>query len=105
LKSGKPLTRDVGTETPIHFIERRIDTNYAWNEWELRKKALKIVNMKNCMTKSVQTDGSHFRRENESQVFLPKTNATQTRRDKGTNPPIVTTYMAGIDVIKFKSSI
>lgn len=93
---GKPVTRDASTETPVHFIERHIDNNYHWNEWELRRRALKIVNLKNCVTTSQQTDNSHFRRDNETQVYELREKDTQTRREKGTNPPIVTTYIAGL---------
>jgi len=41
-----PLTKDVGTGTPTHFVESFIDINYHWNEWELRRRALQIVNLK-----------------------------------------------------------
>jgi len=94
-QTGQPFTKDVGTETPLHFQDSYIDLNYHWNEWELRRRALKIVNLKNCKTKGQQTDVSHFRRENETQVFIPKENSSQTKSEKGTNPPIVTTYIQG----------
>lgn len=94
-KSGQPLTKDASTGTPTHFIESYIDVNYHWNEWELRRRALKIVNLKDCLTTGMQTDQSHFRRDNETQVYEPREHGTQTKRDKGTNPPIVTTYAAG----------
>lgn len=94
-KSGQPLTKDASTGTPTHFIESYIDVNYHWNEWELRRRALKIVNLKDCLTTGMQTDESHFRRENSTQVYEPREHGTQTKRDKGTNPPIVTTYAAG----------
>ena len=93
---GQPLSKDASTSTPVHFIDSYIDVNYHWNEWELRKRALKIVNLRNCSTKSQQTDESNFKRDNDTQVYLPRTNETQTRRDKGTNPPTVTTYIAGL---------
>jgi hypothetical protein len=93
---GKPATKDASTDTPVHFVERHIDNNYHWNEWELRRRALQVVNLRNCVTTSQQTDSSHFRRDNESQVYEARNHDTQTRREKGTNPPIVTTYMAGL---------
>ena len=37
-------------------------------------------------THSSQTDASHFRRENVSQTFPSKANATQTTVSTGTNP-------------------
>jgi hypothetical protein len=94
-KSGVPLTRDASTSTPTHFVESYIDVNYHWNQWELRRRALKMINLRNCQTSSQQTDLSHFRRDNDTQVHEATENATQTKRDKGTNPPIVTTYVTG----------
>lgn len=93
---GKPTMKDAATSTPTHFIETHIDINYHWNEWELRRRALKIVNLKGCATTGQQTDKSHYRRDSETQVFLPKEHGTQTKRDKGVNPPITTTYVAGL---------
>ncbi len=94
--AGKPASCDASTDTPLHFVERHIDNSYHWNEWELRRRALKVVNLKNCVTTSQQTDNSHFRRDNETQVFEPRVRGTQTRREAGTNPPVVTTYLAGL---------
>jgi len=43
---GQPLTKDASTGTPTHFVDSYIDINYHWNEWELRRRALKVVNLK-----------------------------------------------------------
>ena len=43
---GQPLTKDASTDTPTHIQETYIDINYHWNEWELRRRALKVVNLK-----------------------------------------------------------
>jgi hypothetical protein len=94
--NGKPMKRDAATGTPTHFVEGHVDKNYHWNEWELRRRALKLVNLKNCSTQGQQTDQSHFRRDNDSQVYISRESGTQTKRDKGTNPPIKTTYIAGL---------
>ena len=93
---GRPSTKDASTGTPVHFIESNIDIHYHWNEWELRRRALKIANLTNCTTTSQQTDNSHFRRDNDAQVYELREKETQTKRDKGTNPPVVTTYIAGM---------
>ena len=93
---GKPLTRDASTSTPTHFVESFIDLNYHWNEWELRRRALQVVNLKNRLTTGQQTDKSHFRREAEQQVYELRESGTQTKREKGTNPPISTTFIAGL---------
>ena len=93
---SQPTTKDAATSTPTHFVETYIDVNYHWNEWELRRRALKVVALKGCATSASQTDNSHFRRDNETQVYEKRQKDTQTRKDSGTNPPIVTTYVAGL---------
>jgi len=77
-------------------VENYIDVNYHWNEWELRRRALKVVALRGCATSASQTDKSHYRRENETQVYEQREKDSQTRQDTGTNPPIVTTYVAGL---------
>ncbi|GFY45283.1 cilia-and flagella-associated protein [Trichonephila inaurata madagascariensis] len=44
-----------------------------------------IADISNKKTHSTQTDLSHFRRENYSQVYLPKDQYTQTKKDGSTN--------------------
>ncbi|CAN0584187.1 unnamed protein product, partial [Ectocarpus sp. 12 AP-2014] len=61
LALAPPEKREAGTDTPVHFIEKRIDPKYHWNEWVLRRRALQVANLRNCITKSQQTDDSHFR--------------------------------------------
>lgn len=42
-----PVTKcDSGTQTDTHFMETNIVKSYEWNEWELRRKALKLVGWK-----------------------------------------------------------
>ena len=42
-----PVTKcDSGTQTDTHFMETNIVKSYEWNEWELRRKALKLVGLK-----------------------------------------------------------
>lgn len=103
-KSGKPhqslaLTapekREAGTETPVHFTERKMDSGYHWNEWVLRRRALQVANLRNCVTKSQQTDDSHFRRSNDTQVYPQRAKCTQTNRSSGTKPPQHVQYFAG----------
>ena len=39
-----PITKcDSGTQTDTHFMESNIVKSYEWNEWELRRKAIKLV--------------------------------------------------------------
>lgn len=92
----EPSTKDASTETPTHFVERNFDPSYEWNEWALRRRALQMTNIRNCSTTGAQTDLSHFRRENDSQVYLPKNKVTQTRKNSSTQPPLITQYAAGL---------
>ena len=40
----KPVTKcDSGTQTDTHLLETSIVKSYEWNEWELRRKAIKLV--------------------------------------------------------------
>ncbi|TYZ58332.1 hypothetical protein PybrP1_000030 [[Pythium] brassicae (nom. inval.)] len=87
---------DACTSTPVHFVEKRLDYNYEWNEWSLRRKAIKIANLRHCKTVSCQTGLSAFRREADTQVYLPAEHATQTSKERGTNPARTVTYFAGL---------
>lgn len=89
-------TKDAATDTPTHFVEKHIDYAYDWNEWGLRRRALRLAQLKTCATTSVQTDKSHFRRDNHSQVYLPRVKPTQTRTDSSTNLPVHVQYLAGL---------
>mmetsp|Transcript_27065 Transcript_27065/g.85066 ORF Transcript_27065/g.85066 Transcript_27065/m.85066 type:complete len:224 (+) Transcript_27065:1051-1722(+) len=93
---GLPAVSNAGTQTPTHFQERHVDPSYSWNEWELRRRALKVANLRKCKTSSQQTETSTFLRENSSQVYLARENETQTRRDAGTNPVRTVTYVQGL---------
>ena len=33
----------MGTQTEVHPIETNLVKTYEWNEWELRRKAIKLV--------------------------------------------------------------
>ncbi|KAF4029201.1 hypothetical protein GN244_ATG19082 [Phytophthora infestans] len=87
---------DASTATPTHFMEKRIDYNYDWNEWNLRRKAIKIANLRHCRTVGAQTALSSFRREVDTQVYLPGDLSCQTSKTKGTNPSRDTTYFTGL---------
>jgi len=93
---AKSAKVDAATETPTHFVEKHIDPSYEWNEWALRRRALQLVNLRNARTSSTQTVKSHFRRENESQVYLPRESGTQTGLSKATNPPRQHQYVVGL---------
>lgn len=90
------MLADVGTETPLHFQENNIDENYEWNEWKLRRDALHMADIRRKTTSTTQTALSHLRRENETQVYLPKEVATNTMVNHGTNPPRLKKYYTGL---------
>uniref|UniRef100_A0A8C5QSL7 Cilia- and flagella-associated protein 206 n=1 Tax=Leptobrachium leishanense TaxID=445787 RepID=A0A8C5QSL7_9ANUR len=101
----KPITKcNSSTQTDTHILESNIVKSYEWNEWELRRKAIKLANLRQKVTHSMQTQSSHMRRENCSQVYLPKKVATQTKRDNSSNVPKPQVYMAGIRGGKMSTS-
>ena len=90
-----PLMVDKGLETPIHFVEKHIEPNYAWNEWDLRKKALQMANIRKKITVGIQTELSNFRIDNETQVWLAKESSTNTGINASTNTVLEKTYIVG----------
>eukprot|EP00041_Stephanoeca_diplocostata_P038156 m.1481072 g.1481072 ORF g.1481072 m.1481072 type:complete len:693 (+) comp25173_c2_seq4:240-2318(+) len=91
-----PLKCDGGTQTDTHFVESNIVPGYESNEWELRRKAIKLANLRQKKTTSSQTASSGFRRDTSAQTYAPKTSTTQTRRDAGTNVSKPSTYIRGL---------
>nr|VZI05936.1 unnamed protein product [Spirometra erinaceieuropaei] len=63
---------DFGIQTEVHPVESYIDSSYHWNEWELRRRALQMANIRRRLTHSVQTQLSNWRRDSATQVYLPK---------------------------------
>lgn len=78
------LMLDKGIETPTHFVEKNLDPNYYWNEWELRKKAIQMANIRKTQTRGDQTILSNFRVESDTQTFLKKDAETNTVANVGT---------------------
>ncbi|XP_055043000.2 cilia- and flagella-associated protein 206 isoform X2 [Misgurnus anguillicaudatus] len=93
----KPILKsDSSTQTEIHPLETNIMKSYEWNEWELRRKAIKLANLRNKVTRSIQTDLSHMRRQNSTQTFLPKHASSQTKKDGESNVPKPQIYLTGL---------
>ncbi|KAM7394945.1 hypothetical protein PAMA_006605 [Pampus argenteus] len=93
----KPIAKcESGTQTDIHPLETNIVKSYEWNEWELRKKAIKLADIRTKVTHSTQTGLSHMRRENVTQTWLPKHAASQCKRDGESNVPKPQVYLAGL---------
>lgn len=51
---NEPLTKDMATQTEAHPVPSHIDRNYHWNEWELRRRAIKLVELRHKHTHSTQ---------------------------------------------------
>ena len=96
---------DKGFQTLVHVYEENfkddeefpnINPNYVWNEWDMKKNALQLADIMKKKTISCQTNLSHFRRDNETQVWIPKDEAINTTVNKGTNISIPKAYVPGL---------
>ena len=85
---------DAGAQTGQ--IEAYKDYHYEWNEWELRRLALKVANLRSKQTHAAQTMLSHHRRDNEVQTYLPKAQETQTMLSKAIQPSKKVQYIKGL---------
>ncbi|KAM9840830.1 cilia- and flagella-associated protein 206 [Aulostomus maculatus] len=93
----KPITKcEGGTQTDLHPLETNIVKSYEWNEWELRRKAIKLADLRTKATHSTQTSLSHMRRENATQTWPPKDAACQSKRDNESTMPKPQVYLAGL---------
>lgn len=52
--------------------------------------------MRDKLTHSTQTDKSHYRRESETQHYVPKSKSAQTKRSNTTYVPTTKHYLAGL---------
>lgn len=96
MASSAPQMVDAGTATPTHFVEKKLDYNYSWNEWDLRRRAVQYANIRKSTTTAQQTTSSHFRATAATQVFQPRDQSTMTGISKGTNPIRSHNYIAGL---------
>ncbi|CAC9477359.1 protein of unknown function - conserved [Leishmania donovani] len=86
--------QSCGTQTGQ--IDSYIDHNYFWNEWDLRRHALKLANLMQMRTHSSQTAALHFRREAATQADPRKESEAQTLHNAATQPPHVAQYLKGL---------
>nr|KAJ3420558.1 hypothetical protein HK105_005530 [Polyrhizophydium stewartii] len=91
-----PMVAEMGCQVDTHIVDAHMNLKYRWNEWDLRRQALMLVNLKDKRTHSTQTDLSHFRRESETQYYQLKSNTAQTKRTSNTNVPRTVVYYAGL---------
>lgn len=71
-------------------------TRYQWNQWVIRRQALALANLQAKVTKSAQTARSAFRRDNDSQFWLPKIAMAQTPYNKSQGMPKKLRYISGL---------
>lgn len=96
-KHIKPITKaETSTQTDTHILPPTIVRSYEWNEWELRRQAIKLANLRQKITHSVQTEFSHMRRENHSQVYPLRDADTQTAKESSTGVPKPQIFIAGL---------
>jgi hypothetical protein len=91
-----PIMSNSSCQCDTHPVESNIVKDYESNEWELRRKAIHLTNLRKKKTHSVQTDSSNFRRDTTTQVYVQKTSNTQTRRDGGSSVPKPVTYIKNL---------
>lgn len=87
---------DAQVQTPLHFTEFNIDHSYYWNEWDYRRQAIKMVNIRNKETVGCQTAISLFKVNNNTQVWPPVDATTMTGVEDGNNPIWPKNYMVGL---------
>lgn len=94
---GRIVVRsDTSSQTDTHISDSYIDPKYQWNEWELRRQAIMLVNLRKKATHSTQTKSSSFKRDSETQVYLPKENSSQTVQDSSTQVAPIRNYFSGL---------
>ena len=90
------LLVDQNVQTPVHFLEKNLEPNYEWNEWQLRKKAIQMANIRKRQTKAIQTVLSNFKCDSETQVWPMKDQSTNTGINKGVTPIKPRNYIWGL---------
>lgn len=60
--SAKPIImHDCGAQTELHPVESNIDRSYEWNEWQLRRKAIKLVSKSAMGAEECTQTGCHLK--------------------------------------------
>ncbi|XP_076295161.1 cilia- and flagella-associated protein 206 [Lasioglossum baleicum] len=83
-------------QTDLHILPYCIDKDYSSNVWELRRKALCLASISQCVTRSTQTDKSNFRYGVYVQAAPARDKEVQTRRDNYMNTKKLLTYIFGL---------
>ncbi|KAL3319776.1 hypothetical protein Ciccas_001547 [Cichlidogyrus casuarinus] len=95
-KMKPSFANDCSIQTETHPIDSHIDWDYHWNEWELRRRAIKLADIKNKKTRSLQTNLSHFLRDNVTQVWLPKDKGVMSKKENYSQVPKPSMFIHGL---------
>ena len=66
------FAKEIEIQTETHPVESFIDPKYEFSQWQLRKNVLRMADLRNKKDDKTQTVESHFRRDNDAQVYLKK---------------------------------
>ncbi|KAJ4445803.1 hypothetical protein ANN_12488 [Periplaneta americana] len=96
MKPEPVIKRDSAIQTELHPIPSYIDPTYRWNEWDLKREAIKLANIVKSRTKSVQTLRSWHKLSIGLQVKPLKSQGVQTVRDSSSNVPTLQNFIYGL---------
>ena len=85
---------EAGTQTDTHPVERHVDKDYEGTSGRVATCAAR--GQLTARRRTARRRTSHFRRENTTQVWLPKRNETQTVVTKGTTMLQKKRYIGGM---------
>ncbi|XP_035776048.1 cilia- and flagella-associated protein 206-like [Anopheles albimanus] len=77
-------TCEQEVQTDLHPIPSCIDREYRWNVWDYRREAIRLADLRNKRTTSVQTLESCRSIPKATQIYTRKVQSTQTRISRGT---------------------
>ena len=60
--------RDSACQTVLHARDCNLDRAYHWSEWELKRRALELANLRGKATHSAQTEVAAGRRDGQTQA-------------------------------------
>ncbi|XP_049862567.1 cilia- and flagella-associated protein 206-like isoform X2 [Schistocerca gregaria] len=95
-RSKTVIKKNQSVQTELHPIPTYIDPNYIWNEWELKRNAVRLANICRSKTHSTQTYQSHKRSTIACQTTNKKTVSCQTKTDGSTNVPTLKNFIFGL---------
>lgn len=92
--------QERSSQTLTHVLDSFRDPDYRWNEWDMRREALKMSHARSATTKSVQTEEkakSHGKLPIGIQVTPPKVKSVQTTlMDAATTTGFTKSFILGL---------